>query len=33
MVGDFMVRMNGPIPIALSQIGTATADLDKEGTV
>ncbi|KAI4670641.1 uncharacterized protein J4E88_009733 [Alternaria novae-zelandiae] len=33
MVGDFMVRMNGPIPIALSQVGTATADLDKEGTV
>ncbi|KAF3005608.1 hypothetical protein E8E13_002270 [Curvularia kusanoi] len=28
--GDFMVRMNGPLPTVLDQIGTSTADLDKE---
>ncbi|OAG15487.1 hypothetical protein CC77DRAFT_445544 [Alternaria alternata] len=32
MVGDFFIRMYGPIPTALSQTGTSTADLDKEGT-
>jgi hypothetical protein len=32
MVGDFFIHMYGPIPTALSQTGTSTADLDKEGT-
>ncbi|XP_014553049.1 hypothetical protein COCVIDRAFT_29643 [Bipolaris victoriae FI3] len=27
--GDFRIRLNGPIPTVLDQIGTATADLDK----
>jgi hypothetical protein len=30
MGGDFKIRLNGPIPTVLEQIGTATADLDKE---
>ncbi|KAL1792290.1 hypothetical protein ACET3X_008797 [Alternaria dauci] len=30
MAGDFVIRMNGPIPTVLDQIGTSTADLDKQ---
>jgi hypothetical protein len=30
MSGDFAIRLNGPIPTVLEQIGTSTADLDKE---
>jgi hypothetical protein len=30
MTGDFAIAMNGPIPTVLDQIGTSTADLDKE---
>lgn len=30
MAGDFLIRMNGPIPTVLDQIDTSTADLDAQ---
>ncbi|KAJ4332655.1 hypothetical protein N0V87_008215 [Didymella glomerata] len=30
MAGDFVIKMNGPIPTVLDQIGTSTADLDAQ---
>jgi hypothetical protein len=32
MAGDFVIAMNGPIPTVLDQVGTSTADLDKDTT-
>jgi hypothetical protein len=32
MTGDFFIRMNGPLSTVLDQVGTSTADLDKDTT-